>query len=172
LDRHLDQVYDEGVIKTLSTATSTTSGTRTHARKTTGNQNSNAISNNVTFAYHRRYVLDVTNMSMDGESDRPKARLLHDRVKERYSSNIPMVPNVHFMEQRQWPRFSNTAKLKYMIPCDFSSENQNDVNNTRASTRPTKSWIGMWAREICLNAIDNLIDLQEIDRIATMKRDA
>ena len=174
-DRYLDQVYHDSVTKTP-----------TSDQRNDPNQRKNKMSDNVKsplgseydstvdFGYHRQYVLDITSLFDKLQKPRDKAKVLHQTIQQRYhQSTLPHI-NINSMEQRTWPRFSNPSKMKYLIPrhgakmIDNNNMHRDTSQATRSSTlarRPSQSFILWLARDICLDAIDRLLDLQQIDRV-------
>ena len=184
-DRYLDQVYHESMTNAPSTMTS-----RDDSMKRKRNKADKSISSfddgdgsNVAFGYHRRYVLDITTLLDNVPTPREKAKKLYRAIQQRYhpstfsSHTGTSSMNINSVEQRTWPRFSKTSQIKYIIPRNSVAvqNNSNNKNHDGSAAGPAagpattrrpshKSFILWLARDICLDAIDQLLNVQQRDR--------
>lgn len=169
-DRYLDQVYHESMEQT--TTLDARNDKLNRKRNDSGIQKSSFARKDdsiVKFGYHHQYVLDITSLFENIQKPRDKAKALYQAIQQRYhQSTLPHI-NINTMEQRTWPRFTNQSKMKYLIPRHNSVlvDNNNILHhNGSPSTapttrRPNQSFILWFARDLCLDAIDRLLDLQQ-----------
>ena len=173
-DRYLDQVYHDSVTKTPTNAARSSHGKRRKSRSYVDNSDDESA---VEFGYHRQYVLDITTLLDNIQKPSNKAKELHRTIQQRYhTSTVPLHTgmNINAMEQRTWPRFSKQSKIKYIVPRNNVNVHKT-INNdssppaqpssTTTVRRPSISFILWFARDICLDAIDQLLDIQNRERI-------
>jgi hypothetical protein len=144
LDRYLDRVYQDGVVVRSA---ETNSGAKLSLSKTT-------------FGYHHRYVLDITHLFDGIQKPREKLRILQRAISQQYKSNITNV-RIDQMEQHKWRRLSSQPEIKYVVP------HADGLSGVLPLNAPTKTLILWMARDICLDAINKLLDLQAIDHKRT-----
>jgi hypothetical protein len=166
-DRYLDQVFHESL-----TNTSTVTARRNDHWKRKITRTSpieNTVDALTELGYHRQYVLDVTSLfdNISKPKDRAKKinRMMQQRFHPPFISPHPTDTGINFMEQRTWPRYSSQSKIKYMVPRHDVVNNDGVPTKSSSTTdRPSQSFLLWFARDICLDAIDQLLDIQYRDR--------
>ena len=168
-DRYLDQVYHGSVMKPSTTEKKLHDHLTRNRNKSGKSVNGDdSTSSAVEFGYHRQYVLDITTLFDHLQKPRDKAKELYRAIQQRYHQSTSPHMTIPTMEQRTWPRFSNQPKIKYIVP--RSGAMVKDINSVKsqsglpATQRPSKSFILWFARDVCLDAIDMLLDLEDMDR--------
>jgi hypothetical protein len=172
-DRYLDQVYHESLTKSTAIARNESVKRRNMKSDKSKSSADNRDNGAIELGYHRKYVLDITTLFDNIQKPRDKAKELHRTIQQRYHSQSTLSHtgmNINTVEQRTWPRFSSESKIKYIIPRNsvaVDDKINNDTSQFGPSTarRPSKSFILWFARDICLDAIDQLLDVQNRDRI-------
>jgi hypothetical protein len=150
-DRYLDRVYQDGVIVQSVDGNSDSikrSSSSNDARLTT------------TYSYHRRYVLDMTHLFDGVQKPREKRRVLQHAISQQYKSKTINV-SIDRMQQHKWRLLSSQEVIRYVVPIPEV------VSNSPTLVSPTKTFILLMAQDICLDAVNKLLDLQEIDRKRT-----
>lgn len=158
-DRYLDQVYRDSVTKTVAVVVESDNinGKRSKLIK---NESSAYHKDQKTeeLGYHRQYVLDITTLFDNIQKPREKAKQLQRTIRQHYrSSSFIRQMSINTMEQRMWPPFSKQSKIRYVIPRDSAMVD----SVSSLAMRSNKSLFLSLARDICLDAIDQLIDLQQ-----------
>jgi hypothetical protein len=150
-DLYLDRIYKDGRVQT---ATETGSNVKKRARKTRVSSNSPS---DVDFCYHRRYVLDVTHLVQGIQRQRDKKRIVQREISERYHQVIDRK-TMSRVEKRRYAPVGKQPPVEYIVPRTYL-----DVDFLRMNG-PTKVFLWLFARDLCLGAVDKLLDLEAIDR--------
>jgi hypothetical protein len=153
-DRHLDRVHHDGVVNAV---VNDDNHVKTkHNRASTSPPPTQSTS--ADFCYHFRYVLDITHLLQGIQNRRDRSRILQRAISQRYQQATDIF-DLTSMEQRRVQSTSPKLPLvTYVVP-------RPDVNpDVLKVTTPTRIVIWLFAREVCLNAIDKLVNLEAMDR--------
>ena len=155
-DRYLDQIYRDSVTKPVIESVHI-NGKRNYLIKSESpafdhDQKTEEL------GYHRQYVLDITTLFDNIQKPREKANQLLRTIRQHYRSysTVPQM-SINTMEQRRWPPYSKQSKIRYIVPRD--SVMVDSISSL--VIRSNKSLFLSLARDVCLDAIDQLIDLQQ-----------
>jgi hypothetical protein len=152
-DLYLDRVYQDGAVH------SPMEDDKYTKLKTKNTKASSNTPLDVDFCYHRRYVIDVTHLLQGVQRQRDKRRILQREISQRYHHSLDdkTMDNV---EQRHSVLVGKSAKqppVKYIVP-----RARIDSDLLRMS-EPIKVTIWLFARDLCLGAVDKLLDLEAMD---------
>jgi hypothetical protein len=150
-DLHLDRVYKDGRINSTMQNDSIAK-IRTTKTKTLSNS-----SPGVDFCYHRRYVLDVRHLLQGIQRQRDKKRIVQREILKRYHQIIDSK-TMNRVEQRRYAPVGKQSPVQYIVPNTYFDADFLRMNG------PAKVFIWLFARDLCLSAVDKLLDLEAMDR--------
>jgi hypothetical protein len=154
-DRILDQVYQDGVVHAAS---SSRVDTRQNRKRPVQSSVQSHNTDDIDFCYHQRYVIDITRLFHGIRTKPEKTRVLQSAISQRYNQFMDDV-TIESMEQRgRRNASSKQSSVKYVVP-----RTNADSDYFKLSV-PTKVAIWLFARDMCLDAVDKLLDLEATDR--------
>lgn len=150
-DLYLDRVYKDGGVH-LAVEDSSNANMRNAKTKMSSNRPLD-----IEFSYHRKYVLDVTYLLHGVHRQRDKIQILQREISQRYHQIIDKKV-MNRVERRRHVPVGKDAPVEYIVPRPYFDANFLRMNG------PAKVFIWLFARDVCLGAVDKLLDLEDIDR--------
>jgi len=150
-DLYVDQVYKDGVVRSISDSGKT-------GRKSKVSSSAVDESSRPAFCFHRRYVLDLTHLLKGVEDPTQKKKMVQRSVGELF----PRVQQNRFsIEIRNALPYSSSRNnkvadeegLSYAVPAV-------DLRRIRTAGRAITF---VTIRELCLSAVESIIDLERLD---------